>query len=696
MSMNNLEQEPIQQSNSDATFQTQINMSVSDNPMTPASPVLPEEEPKKKRKFFIWFLFALGAFALVQSIIVFSKTDNKDIVVAEPNIEVEQTFLNEQPADEEEEEFIGGVGGLYPIVPAPPLPTATDNTDEDLIIDEEVDLEELTLDDCLEADIVMAGIDPENIDDEVVQQCLILWEDLQDLLDEEEEETATSTVPAIRQGHGGGGGGGGGNEEVLPSADASLSLFDVEFIDVLPFARLQVNDFSETGATLVIADYICSDAEFSSEPCLSQKATSLLGLFIQPNNENISYIKVEIERLSPLLVWPNPVKIWENEEIINLENEEIFPGDIIRVTVIAEDTITENLYKLTVMGDAIINDTTLSKFTIGDYDALSLDGVQVDNWNDQGAFIELCDPMGISCPESLDGIIIETEYNGPLHQVVHIHRQDEHLIWINEDIAELEDFVVLPNDVIWVMFRDNNGQLSDLHKVTIVERIRTDIVLSRFDIDQHDVLLLKNIEVQDPEEGGAILFVDAKYITPCMSDNRVDCLSADLTGIFLEFESTDVSVAVRIYHKGAWSTWGTEEGIEALATVELSIGDIVVVALIEKDGIQDTYYTVSIQERIEQEEFQVDSELTAQPISIGGGSAVIIEDTKEDTQLVLEVVREREVIEFQDGDDLLSATEPLIVIEQEQIIENTEPNPIAEEISLEVIAPTEKVIENPE
>jgi hypothetical protein len=473
MDVNNLEKEPIQESKPDAASQTQMNVSADENPMTPASAPQPEEEPKKKKKFFIWFLFALGAFALVQSIIVFSKTDNPEIVDNEPKIEVEETFLNEQPADEEEEEFTGGIGGSYPTIPpAPTPPVDTDEIDEE----EEVDFVELTIEDCIEADLVMAGIDPEDIDDEVIQQCLILWEDLQNLLDEEEEdeeETATSTVPAIRRGHGGGGGG--GNEVVLPSEDASLGLFDVEFINALPFYGLQVTDFAELGATLFVDDYFCSDIEFTSEPCLN-KNKPLVGLFFQANSEHISYMKVEIERPSPLLIWPAPVEIWENEEILELEIEDILVGDVIRVTVIAEDTITENLYKLSIV-ENVENDASLAEYTIGKYDILSLDNLRVKDIAHPGAILEIsddifegCDPWDSQiCPNMIDlyGLFLDANDPDASYRSVSLYRDNHWTIWENKGVNLLESKQFYLDDVIVVKIISEDGLVEALYKVTI-------------------------------------------------------------------------------------------------------------------------------------------------------------------------------------------------------------------------------------
>jgi hypothetical protein len=830
-----------------------------------------------KRRVVVTFLLIFGAYAAIQSVVSFGKTED---TIAEPldkvvKQEVKKEVKSPPPPPTEfkntdEGAVDAGSYGLFGYQPTDDTPT-TEPED----IDEEVALEELTLDDCIEADIVMAGINPEDIDDEVIQQCLILWEDFEDLVDDEEDDE-----PAYVPGGGGGGGGGGGDnppeedplstnsdlgifnvdkinvlpfhglrvvsfdedgatmlvddyfcketeitpepcfgpgkplmgvllaaadekssytrveiernnpllleysparvwendeiaklakEEILPgdiirvtaiaedgvsqslfklnidalASDANLNIFDVDFIDVLPFDALQVKKFDDPGATLNMYDYLCDPSAIGPEPCVGGigERAILSGLILQARDRNISHSKVEIERRNPFSLWDTPIKTWEDKEIDQLKDMQIWPEDIIRVTIVAENGRAENLFKLSVVNQtdnadlsqfdigtspvlewpnievksiedlgAIANicpeningelspyfncittlagvfiapeddnisdiqvsiyhnnklssvllpvdkpdifegqdglielhkyilvendivfvevlaedgvatknykirvvegdysdNVSLGQFMVQDYDVIAMGNSQIHNWDDPGATIELCNPASttIHCLESLKGIFVTTDDDAAMYRSVHIDREGTYppMAYVNEQIDELKDFVVLPDDIIRVVVVASNGRALGIYRVSIVDEKRDDMTLSSFDIDEHNVLLLPDVQVTNFSDEGASLFVDATYTTPCFSPDREGCMQIDLTGIFATSAVKDVDAIVYVYHDGYWTSWVGEEGIAQLATRELALNDMIAVVLTEQDGIQQTYYKVTIKEITQQQQ----------------------------------------------------------------------------------------------
>ncbi|MCB9802745.1 hypothetical protein H6761_01855 [Candidatus Nomurabacteria bacterium] len=461
----------------------------------------PQPEEKKKKKFFFWFLFALGVYALIQSIIVFGRDEAPEISDNNQEVASEQ-LLVEEVADESStstDDFVGGIGGQRPNFVAPPkVPVAPA---EDLSTSTEDLLTDLTLDDCIEADIVMAALNPEDINDDVVNQCLLMWEDLQDLLQDEE---ATSTPTSTRPIYGGGGNGGGGGSEIVLSDNANLNIFKVDFVDVLPFANLTVKDFTETGANLLIDDYFCSETEVSSQTCLDPNK-NFLGLFLEPEDQNISYIKVEIVRPSAILVYPAPTFIWENEKILSLHKENILPGDVIQVTVVAEDGTTQAFYKLNIIGNQV-NDASLQKFSIGQNDILKLDNVKVAKMEDEGASLfvpviseENCHEWSDhACVDSIDLNSLFVEANDPdaSYLGVSLLRDKKWQLWENKDIDELSKKEFTLNDVIVVRVVSENGLTETLYKVTILPKVPV-TELSKEDVE---VLIVGKEEITKKEQ----------------------------------------------------------------------------------------------------------------------------------------------------------------------------------------------------
>ena len=540
----------------------------------------PEESSPKKKKFFFWFIIALGLFALIQSILVFGKDDNKDEVVVD---EPQQTIIDELVIDDEEEEPEDQLTYNTYIPPAPLVP-----------VEEEIDLVELTIDDCIEADIVMAGINPDDINDAVVEQCLILWEDLQALLEDIEDEEVATTTPTTTPRRGGGSSGGG---SVTLSDDASLNLFKVDVIDALVLPDLEVESFDDAGAKLFVDNHLCSDIELSANPCVDQ-LKQLVGIFLQPTDEDITYIKVEIERLSPL-----PVElVWENEEILQLHEKNILVGDIIMVTVIAEDATSQNLYKLSILGD-VVNDASLSLFNVDFIDVLPLAGLQVNNFSEEGANLILSDYQCerssfsnvrcISEKDNLTGIFIEPRDPDFSYIKVEIKRlslMPVELVWENEEILQLHTEDILLGDVIRVTVVSEDGKTTSLYKVNISDESFIDTSLNKFAIDKYDILSLENLEIKD--KSGAVLYINDAEDCPDWSDHV--CTTTKLKGLIVSATQSDVSyIGVSLLRDKVWKLWENDE-IHLLAQEEFFIDDVVLVRVVSKNAWHEAMYKVTI------------------------------------------------------------------------------------------------------
>jgi hypothetical protein len=789
-----------------------------------------------KRRAIVTLLLVFGAYAAIQSVVSFGQTED---TIAEPldkvvkQIEVKEETKHPAPPANVKTTDDGEIDlesyGLFgytppndvpsappaPVVPAPPVV-------ED---EEELALGDLTVEDCIEANISLAIV-PDDLDDAIVEQCLILLEDLEDLLDDIEDEPATTTPTTTPRRSGGGGGSGGGDPEVVLSDDASLALFNVDIIDVLPLDGLEVLDFTETGAILTIDDHFCSEHELTPEPCFTKQNGILAGLFIESSDDKIDNLRVTIERNSGQSTWSSAIKVWENAEVTDLVDFGVMVGDIITVEVMAEDKATDKFFKLTIAealsGNAnlslfnigttpvldwpnievkdmtqlgaianicpeningelhpyfdcitslegiyldtedesvsnitisIYHDNPISKavfvkekfaffegdeelkqlenyqlvqddmifvqvvaedgatiknykiqvvegnytdnvslaaFTVGDINALDLSNIDISGWYDQGALIELCGPSHVAadCLADSEGIIVQTEEE-VMYKGVYIERAGESLIWVNEQIDELVDFEVLPNDIIRVVVVASNGRALGFYKVSIVEEIRDDILLSEFTIDEHNALALPNVKINNLFDAGATLFVKPEQIVPCLAANSGECTTLDLTGIYAAHVLEDVEATVYTY-RSYWVPWVGEEGIAALADHELAIGDMVVVLLKDEDGIQQTLYKATITES-PTEPIIVKKIYPSKHIGGGGSVAPVKEKPLKETDF--SNIQDQEIKKEETVDSVeVEKTEKVPESQPEDTKIVKEPVVVKEKIEIEVF-PVEDIVE---
>ena len=661
-----------EQKNTQANVVTEMPKDSASVNTSPLKNEQPEEDSRKKKKFFFWFIIILALFALIQSILAFGKSNDEETrqVVDEPKDSIVEEIIvdDEVKIIEEENKLV-----YNPVLPPAPL------TPEP----EEISVEDLTIDDCIEANITMAALNPEDITDDVVAQCLILWEDLQALLEDIEDEPVATTTPTTTPRRGGGGGGGGGS--VSLSDEANLDLFKVDVIDVLPLAGLQVESFDEQGATLISDDYFCSDIEFSSTPCVN-KNQDLLGLFLAPIDENISYIKVEIDRLSLM-----PVEfIWENEEILQLQTENILAGDVIMVTVVAEDGVTTNLYKLNIEGN-VVDDASLSLFNIDFIDVLPLVGLKVSDFSEEGANLILSDYQCenpnfsnvrcISEKDNLTGIFIEPldpDFSYIKVEIKRLSLMPVELVWENEEILKLHTEDILLGDVIRVTVVSEDGKTTNLYKVNITDKASIDTSLNKFVIDKYDILSLENLEIKDKASAGAVLYIDDVEDCPDWSDHI--CNTSTLKSLIVSATQPDVSyIGVSLLRDGVLKLWENDE-INLLAQEKFLINDVVSVRVVSKNAWHETMYKVTIKAAsTEVEEVVITpSELKLvkiKPRLVGGGGSAPAKIEKEPINIEpiqiipvekIKKVQEKPIIEVKEVTSIdpvieVKKTEPAII-----------------------------------
>jgi hypothetical protein len=629
----------------------------------------PEEDSRKKKKFFFWFIIILGAFALVQSILVFGKDGNKeDVILDEPNSAVVEDVIENNPEEIIEEET-GQFASNNVLPPAPPkiVDPIIDTPEEEELLEEPI--EELTIDDCIEADIVMAAINPEDIDDNMVEQCLILWEDLQALLEDEEAATTTPTSTPRR------GGGGGGSVAPVLSANVSLFGFTIGDYDVLGLPNLEIDEFFATsttqGASLEVNDW-----------------SKVIGSVVTPDDPNVTELLLRIYQ-----------GYWHTFDLLNPESVErlnsfqFAAGDIAVLKVVAEDGATTTFYRVNLFES--IDDATLSLFNVDFIDVLPFKGLQVNAFTEQGANLILPDyqcvhPEFSNVPcigedENLTGIFVQPQDNDFSYIKVEIIRPSAllvfpapTLIWENKDIANLKTEDILLGDIIQVTVVAEDGETTNLYKLNIIDESFIDASLSKFNIDSHNILSLENLEVKDKTEEGAMLYVDG--IENCPDWSNYDCSQAILKGLTVDTTENNVSyVGVSLLRDGVWKLWENDE-IDLLAQEKFLVDDVILVRVVSQNGWQEAMYKVSI--KIAPAELSEDVLVKAndkeivkiKPILSGGNSVAPVKIEKEPkiiepVKIIPVELNEVEVIEFQDGEDVLS--ESLVKVENAEPVMNT-------------------------
>ena len=425
------------------------------------------------------------------------------------------------------------------------------------------------------------------------------------------------------------------NVDALAS-DANLNIFDVDFVDVLPFDGLQVKKFDDPGAILNMYNYLCDPSVVGPEPCVGGigERITLSGLMLQARDRNISHSKVEIERRSPFSFWDTPIKIWEGKEIDQLRDMQIWPDDIIRVTIVAENGRAENLFKLSVVNQT--DNADLSQFNIGTSPVLEWPNIEVKDINSLGAIANIC-PENINgeaspyftCITTLDGVFITPEDEDVRNITVSIYHENliSKAIFVpekfdffegEEEIKQLEKYQLVQDDMIFVQVTAEDGATIKNYKIQVIEGDYTENVsLAAFTVGGINALALPNVEIAGWYDQGAVI----ELCNPTRA--TADCIES-LEGIIVKTEEDTMYRGVYIERDGdANSLIWVNDQIDGLVNFEVLPNDIIRVVVVASNGKALGFYKVSVI-------YQTRNDILLSEFTIDTHNALLLPDVKID------------------------------------------------------------------
>ncbi|MCB9802744.1 hypothetical protein H6761_01850 [Candidatus Nomurabacteria bacterium] len=568
------------------------------------------QEKKKQRKYLLLFLlFVLGAYASIQSVISFGKTETDplalgDTTVIEQNLEPIQQVLGDQEFGPEWQ--VSGVPadtyGLFGTAPY----TDTKEKDYDLSgkdlaiqepVVEEIPLVEEEYDPC--ADVIVAaatGFD--------VGQCLVDL-DNENLPVDENTDNQNNNQGFISGGGGGSnsggssnGGGNGGNESVDPEGNQYTTSTDSTLLSWVVGGQEIIGLPGSEPAT--------SQGWLSSLPGVALMVDDIdnfIGTQITTNSDKISRGILYIFRG----YWiPYDILYPGSEEVLDSLSFEA--NDVLALGITAEDGQTNSWYKVKIYVDEPrLSSDYLIDFEVNGQSVLGLPGLKMQypsmNMIDFGANLEILDF------ETAQGITIELDNIENLEKAVLYTWNDYWVPWsllypgTDELLAEMD---LHAGEVMILWLEDISGnkylyRLNLLQGDTLVEQsseLGSDNTLQYFAVGNQNVLDLPGVEVESATSTGAILEVED-------FDNfkGVQAFANDR-------ENADVEVL--IYRDGVWTTWKYDLGLDIVGREPLLPNDVIVIRVTAENGEQKLYkVTVTYQAIV----YSADNTLTSLTIA---------------------------------------------------------------------------------